>query len=361
MPEQEKTDQPIPADVDEALFMLQADPPVLKKDQSGQVGSQRTKYADLIQANAVILPRLCALGLLWVTAPTIRMLEGTGDKDGPRFVLDWELKHIASGTKRTGAFPLPPNANPMQNGSAITYARRYALVAITNTVAEDEDDDGRGYAGRTGSGMAQRANVRQERSQPVAQRAQPPAPRAERARPVEQPPLPAGRQQSSTERPAAAEERPTTDPNLRYADDGTRLMNKKQLSLLAVLFGKAQVTDRGQKLSLVQDMLGRPVASANEITYDEGRGLLDALNKAIEADPDTAAATVIDIYQRTSGQPQPSARAGARKSARPAETRSVAQQTHDSIMGRPAGPGDLDEPPPWETEPQYLEPPDGGR
>jgi hypothetical protein len=164
-----------PKDIYEALFALQQDPPVLVKDKDGQVGSQRTKYADLVQAHEVILPRLNALGLLWITSPTLRMVAGPNGQQDPRFVLDWEIRHVASGTKLEGIYPLPAGANPMQNGSAISYAKRYALIAATNTTAEDEDDDGAGYRGR--QGMAQRANVRQEQARPAsAQRAAPPAP-----------------------------------------------------------------------------------------------------------------------------------------------------------------------------------------
>ena len=60
-----------PKDIDEALLMLQADPPVLVKDKKGQVGNQKTKYADLVQVNAVVLSRLNALGVAWVCCPDL--------------------------------------------------------------------------------------------------------------------------------------------------------------------------------------------------------------------------------------------------------------------------------------------------
>jgi hypothetical protein len=53
---------PAPKSLDEALLMLQADLPTLVKDKDGQVGHQKTKYADLVQVNAVVLKRLNALG-----------------------------------------------------------------------------------------------------------------------------------------------------------------------------------------------------------------------------------------------------------------------------------------------------------
>lgn len=317
---------PDPKNIDDALFALMADPPVLTKDQAGQVGSQKTKYADLIQAQAVIFPKLVELGLLWITSPTIRMLPETGEKDGPRFVLDWELKHIASDTKREGAFPLPPNANPMQNGSAITYARRYALLAITNTVAEDEDDDGRGYAGR--GGMAQRANVRQERSQPAAQstaqRAAAPAARAERAAPAQRPEVPA-----------------PTSP----APAGRDTM--KMLTRMAIVFGEMEVTDRDERLALLKDMVQRDLKSGRDLTWDECRGVLDAMDKASKTD--NPLVSLIEIYHRTSGtgataaEKPPARKQAARKATPPARS------TRESVTGTPAEPGD--DAPPWETEP----------
>ncbi len=46
-----------------------------------------------------------------------------------------------SGQWLRAEYPLPANATPQQMGSALTYARRYSLSAITGTAA-DEDDDG---------------------------------------------------------------------------------------------------------------------------------------------------------------------------------------------------------------------------
>ncbi len=320
-------DQPTPSTVDEALLALQSDPPRLVKDQAGQVGNQKTKYADLIQANEVILPRLTALGLLWTTAPTMRMLPDSGEKDGPRFVLDWELLHVASGTRRQGAFPLPPNANPMQNGSAITYARRYALLAITNAVAEDDDDDGRGYRGR--EGMAQRASARQQpAAQPTAQRAAP-APRAERARPAQQPPLPEPAQQ----RPGAVDE-PTP----------------KQLGMMRAQLAKMDVTDAADVYALLGDMVGRPLTSTKQITKAEATGLIDAMVEANSKYGERALIALPDLYQGP--------RRGRREAAAPPADEGGGQQrsrTASEALGIGASPGN--EPAPWESG---EAPPDDG-
>jgi hypothetical protein len=274
-----------PKDIYEALLILQADPTVLTKDKDGQVGNQKTKYSDLVQAHAVILPKLTALGLLWLPAPTMRLIAGANGQGDPRFVLDWQLRHVASGTKIEGSYPLPAGANPMQNGSAISYAKRYILQAITNAVATDEDDDGAGYRGR--QGMAQRANVRQQQTapaEPTAQRAAPAA-RSERARPAQRPEI-----------PAPTSPAPNGEPHRGRGGLITEPMTRK----LAITMKQALGDDTAMRKQYIVDMIGREVASSKELTFDEGRGLIDAFEKANQ-DADTAAATVIDIYRRTTG------------------------------------------------------------
>lgn len=150
----------MPADLDEALLMLQSDPPELVKDKDGQAGNQKTKYADLNQVNEKVLTRLNDYGVIYKTKP---MLNAEG-----KFVLRYVLKHLASGTFEDGDFPIPVSDNSQRIGSAISYARRYALLAITG-VAPAEDDDGRSADGR---GSAQRAQTRAtgEQQREVAQR-----------------------------------------------------------------------------------------------------------------------------------------------------------------------------------------------
>lgn len=133
-----------PESLDDALLLLQADPPVLTKSKDGQVGNQRTKYADLVEVNKVVLARLNQLGVIWRCLPTMA---------GERFVLEYTLTHVPTGDSLAGNYPLNLS-EPQKMGSAITYARRYALLAVTGIAAEDEDDDGDAASGRN---YAQRA------------------------------------------------------------------------------------------------------------------------------------------------------------------------------------------------------------
>lgn len=229
-----------PQTLDEALAVLQADPPVLTKNKSGQVGNQKTRYADLVQVNAIVLPRLNALGVIYKTKPTLRVEE-------PRFVLAYSLTHVPSGTCESGEYPLKLSENPMQMGSAITYARRYVLLAITGIAAEDEDDDGHAASGRA---TAQRASV-PARRQPAA------APAKRTTQRAAAPPLPS---------------------------DGPQPYTPAQRARLMASFGQIGIEDRAERLDTVARIIGRNIASANELTKAEAAKVLDVLDEATKSD-----------------------------------------------------------------------------
>lgn len=126
-----------------ALAAFQAELPKLRKDESAKVTGESQSgakvsysygYADLAQVTEVVSVALGKQGLAFTSFPTM------GEKS---FVLAYALTH-ESGEERTGEWPLPNpmQAKPQQLGSAITYARRYALMAVTNTFPDKEDDDG---------------------------------------------------------------------------------------------------------------------------------------------------------------------------------------------------------------------------
>lgn len=115
-----------------ALVALQSDMPPISKDATGQYGN----YADLADVTKALLPVMTACGLAFSAKPTMVIRD-----DGAReFVLAYKLVHAPSGESETGEYPLG-TGNPQQLGSAITYARRFSLCAITGAVA-DIDDDG---------------------------------------------------------------------------------------------------------------------------------------------------------------------------------------------------------------------------
>ena len=116
----------------EALAAFQLDLPTVTKDATGQVGNQKTRYADLASIVEAAYPKLAEHGLSYIAAPTM---------DDGAFVLRYALLHEA-GHREGGAYPLPASATSQQIGSALTYARRYCLLAVTGLAPKDDDDDG---------------------------------------------------------------------------------------------------------------------------------------------------------------------------------------------------------------------------
>jgi hypothetical protein len=117
-----------------ALAAVQRRLPDVRKAETAHVrsdkGNYSYRYATLPDITKALLPLLGENGLAWVTRPTIV---------GDRFVLVYELLHT-SGEKVSGEYPLPTGGSPQALGSAITYARRYCLCAVTGVAADDDDD-----------------------------------------------------------------------------------------------------------------------------------------------------------------------------------------------------------------------------
>lgn len=120
----------------EALAVLMTKLPEIKKDQIADVKTDKARYsynyADLAKISRALLPILGELGLSFTSTPTIL--------DDGRFVLAYELLHV-TGESKPGRYPLPTSGTPQSVGSAITYARRYCLCAVTGVAPEDDDDD----------------------------------------------------------------------------------------------------------------------------------------------------------------------------------------------------------------------------
>ena len=117
-----------------AIADVQRELPVVGKDQTAKVtsdkGSYSYSYADLTAVSRAIYPRLAEHGLAFTTLPTL---------SSNRFVLRYLLLHT-SGEYLDGEFPLPADSKtPQAMGSAITYARRYCLCAVTGVAPEDDD------------------------------------------------------------------------------------------------------------------------------------------------------------------------------------------------------------------------------
>ncbi len=127
-----------------ALAAFHADAPTVIKDATAKVTGENKAtgekvkytygYADLATVTEALNPLLGKHGLAFTSKPTMTE-QGFG--------LVYALKH-ESGEVDDGFWPLPDptRMKPQDLGSWITYWRRYAFLAITNTFPGGEDDDG---------------------------------------------------------------------------------------------------------------------------------------------------------------------------------------------------------------------------
>lgn len=107
----------------------------------------KSKYADLAGILEAVIPALSVNGLA---------VYHTTKEDGD-LILVTTLAHI-SGEFVSGEYPvIPVKQDPQGYGSAITYARRYAISAMLSIAAED--DDGEAASGRNTAPAAKVASV----------------------------------------------------------------------------------------------------------------------------------------------------------------------------------------------------------
>ena len=91
----------------------------------------KSKYADLGNVMDACLPALNAVG--------IAVIQPTGEDEFGRYV-ETRLIHGDSGEGLSCRVPLIVNKNDMHGyGSAVTYARRYGLMAMAGIAPEDDD------------------------------------------------------------------------------------------------------------------------------------------------------------------------------------------------------------------------------
>ncbi|MCR4340082.1 MAG: ERF family protein [Gemmatimonadaceae bacterium] len=112
-----------------ALLAFQKDPPPIHSDSTGNFNN---KFASLAGINTTVRPFLNDNGLVIVQQPCA--IDG---QPGLRTT----LIHAESGESMEAEMLLIlDKQNPQGLGSALTYARRYAVLAILNLVADADDD-----------------------------------------------------------------------------------------------------------------------------------------------------------------------------------------------------------------------------
>ena len=115
----------------------------------------RSNYVSLGGLIETVLPILNSNGVVLVQAPSI------GDH-GP--VLTTLLVHAESGEELFTSTPLYMGKQDAQaHGSAITYARRYALMCLLGVVGDEDDDGNAAVATQESMGQASQRQARAER------------------------------------------------------------------------------------------------------------------------------------------------------------------------------------------------------
>jgi hypothetical protein len=100
----------------------------------------KSRYADLASVMATVQPVL-ARHKLAVT----QLIGFTVDESGAaRDTLTTILAHESGEALESVMLLHMPKKEPQAQGSATTYARRYALMSLLNIVADDDDDGNRG-------------------------------------------------------------------------------------------------------------------------------------------------------------------------------------------------------------------------
>lgn len=117
-----------------ALALAQGEILAPKKGRTAQIksdkGNYQYSYADLSDVIECYRKPLSANGLS--VTQTMRI-------DGGHLILVTTLIH-KSGQWKDSEYPLQAYNRPQEQGSAITYARRYAVTALLGIAAEDDDD-----------------------------------------------------------------------------------------------------------------------------------------------------------------------------------------------------------------------------
>jgi hypothetical protein len=233
----------LPGSLGEALANLQAALPRVTKSTDAQYG----KYADLADVHDAILPLLAPLGLYWTCLPMIR-------EDDSKLVLRYSLGHWPTKAGIGGDYPLPESGGPQSLGSAITYARRYTLLATIGLAPAGDDDDAREAQATATAGTTWQPRTPTGNGH-----------RADRHHAARNGPLPDDQWTS----PPPGDDRPEDQPG--SATDA-------QLTRLGTLFTECGVTKREERLALTRDMLSlsQPVPpgwSSKHLSFTQAEAL----------------------------------------------------------------------------------------
>lgn len=121
----------------------------LSPEATGQIGSREYKYLTIDKLHSAVLPILFEHGLTWSTFPT------TIGEGYP--ALNYVLSDGEGSAEDT--VPLIGCDDMQKLGSAITYARRYCLLAVLGLTPDTDDDASIASKGSTVAPKGSRASV----------------------------------------------------------------------------------------------------------------------------------------------------------------------------------------------------------
>jgi len=231
-----------------AMVAAQSEFPVIAKTHTAKVrmksgGEYSYSYADLEDVVSASRPVLVKHGL------SVRQFV---DWDGSHDLLVTRVSHV-SGQWEDAPMRLQECPTPQEQGSAITYAKRYAYCAALGIVA-DEDDDGNSA---TRAAQSRRASSAPPESKPTVRRP-PPRPQADPDTGEIPDEFPQNAPHARTEAPNG---KLATDAQLRYL---TKLQKEHDLSTSDLLVLAGTVT-------------GRTIGASGELTAGEASALIDHL------------------------------------------------------------------------------------
>jgi hypothetical protein len=271
-----------------ALAKVQENLPKVGKNKTADVPGRPYTYAGLDDVSEVILPLLGKHGLSFTAWPTLN--------DG-KLILAYALLH-ESGEERGGTYPLP-TGTPQQIGSAITYARRYCLCAVTGIAADDDDDGAEG-----GNAQAPKAAAGRQRSQrpPAAPKApvtrtQTTGPEHERLRHGTVEPTPDTRPAARTRGPVPDEDNPWQGMPPEEQPGSATAEQIKSISIVYSNMG-FKATERDQVHAISERIIGRQLTGPNgeqshkNLSFVEAAKLKDTLDSTdrVHLEDDMAAA-----------------------------------------------------------------------
>lgn len=277
-----------------ALAAVQANLPKVIKAETGEVSGQNKEgkrysytysYADLTAVTEAIMPLLAKHGLAFTAMPTLA---------GNVFVLRYQLMH-SSGEQLVGEYPLGAPGNAQAVGSAITYARRYCLCAVTGVSPDDDDGAAATYSQQQRSVEP----VDNDRAQAIGA--------VQGAWQFQYGPWDPEAAGASFDRWSGGEDVRTAPPGrlrqfaaylstLPKDDAGSdpadappagkaeqtgspKLMNDQQRGKAFALMNELGMTERQQQLDFFSRVAGRAMKSRSEVTFEEAKVIINKLQE----------------------------------------------------------------------------------